>query len=738
MGEIAKSAKKQAEKELSLFQKEFTQLKGFAQRIAGNNADNLFVYDDLRRRFDSFEARFSQIEKQFPELSEHISSARAFLKKIPLEDVKSESVGAAVSEKFTKAVHKVPMLSLENAFSAQDVESFVARIRRFLRLSPQELLSFTAEPKIDGLSLSLRYEKGLLAQAATRGDGRTGENVTNNARVIHDIPAVLAGSPPEILEVRGEVYMDKADFAALNTLQASSGQTVFANPRNAAAGSLRQLDSQITAARKLRFFAYAWGEVSAMPADTQVGMSAAFRSYGFKINPLTKICHNTAEILQHYHVIEEQRALLDYDIDGVVYKVNSLSLQQRLGFVARAPRWAIAHKFPAEQAFTLLRNINIQVGRTGALTPVAELEPVNVGGVVVTSATLHNEDYIKGLSSQGSILRGGRDIRAGDTVIVQRAGDVIPQIIDIVIEKRPENAKPFIFPRHCPACGSHAVREEGEAVYRCAGGLVCPAQAVERIRHFVSRNAFDIEGLGSEKVEFFFNAGDENLRIRTPADIFTLQKRQEKALKKLENLEGFGAKSAEKLYASINVRRSIPFSRFLYALGIRHIGEVNARRLARAYQNYAEFAQSAENAAMPREKTDSGNDLWQKLMAVEGIGPVVAAAVVDFYAEEHNREVLSALLQEVKVSNEQREQVESSAVLGKTVVFTGNLEYMSRDEAKAMAERYGAKSSSSVSAKTDLVVAGAKAGSKLAKAQTLGVKILNERQWFELLGGGVP
>jgi len=731
---VANLNKEKAQAELEAFSREL-------DALAHSDIGSLFSYTDLQRRFRAFEQRFPQIEKHYTELAELLSEVRSFLAHRsakdaePLQtDIELARVGAPVSEKFAKAAHKVPMLSLDNAFSPQDIEDFVARISRFLRLKAEAELDFTAEPKIDGLSLSLHYEKGELTQALTRGDGTIGENVTINARTIADIPAYLTGTVPEILEVRGEIYMSKADFAALNAAQAVAGLPGFANPRNAAAGSLRQLDSRITAGRKLRFFAYAWGEVSRLPADTQWGMMECFCSYGFITNPLTKLCRNAAELLAQYRLIEESRAGLDYDIDGVVYKVNSLTLQQRLGFVSRSPRWAIAHKFPAERASTVLKAIDIQVGRTGALTPVARLTPVNVGGAMVTNATLHNEDYIKGVDSHGGLLREGRDIRVGDTVIVQRAGDVIPQIVDIVLSKRPANAGPFVFPALCPVCGSHAMREEGEAVYRCMGGLYCPAQAVEKIRHFVSRNAFDIEGLGEERAEFFFKAEDENLRICTPADIFTLQRRQQKALKKLENLEGFGAKSAQKLYNAVNARRNIALSRFIYALGIRHVGEVNARRLSRAYHTYAAFAQAAATAEKPQDKADKGNIAWQIMVAVEGIGAIVAEAVVDFYAEEHNRAVLAALLQEITIEEEEPAISADSPVAGQIVVFTGSLEYLSRDEAKAMAERYGAKPASSVSSKTDLVVAGAKAGSKLDKARQFGIKIIDERQWLDLLG----
>ena len=670
-------------------------------------------YDALRRRNNAIEQRFPQLIRP---------------------DSPSKKVGATISEKFEKVRHRIPMLSLDNAFSDADVRDFVDRIRRFLRMSDNEELDITAEPKIDGLSLSLRYEGGKLVTAATRGDGTVGENVTANALTISDIPHQLNGDFPDLIEVRGECYMAHADFQALNARHAEENKQIFANPRNAAAGSLRQLDASITARRKLKYFAYAWGEVSEMPAKTQLGMMDAFRSYGFTVNPLTKLFHSAEGLLKHFHAIEEQRADLDYDIDGVVYKVNDLNLQQRLGFISRSPRWAIAHKFPAERAMTILKAIDIQVGRTGALTPVARLEPITVGGVVITNATLHNEDYIKGVGNKGETIRDGRDIRVGDTVIIQRAGDVIPQIVDIIEERRPKTAVPFVFPHICPACGSHAVREEGEAVRRCTGGLICPAQAVERIRHFVSRNAFDIEGLGEKQVEFFFNADDENIKIKNPVDIFTLERRQKNALNRLENIEGFGKTSVNKLYDAINARRQIPLSRFLFALGIRHVGEVNARRLARAYKTYDAFEKIALTARYPADYGESGNEAWNELNMIDGIGFIVAEAVVDFYGEEHNRHIVQALLQEVTPLPEVLPVTDGSPVAGMTIVFTGSLERMSRDEAKAMAERLGAKTAASVSKKTDLVVAGPGAGSKLAKAEELGVNIINEEQWFDLIG----
>ncbi len=675
-------------------------------------------YDALKRRNEAIEARFPHLIR---------------------EDSPSRRVGAAPVTTFAPVTHSVPMLSLDNAFSDEDVRDFVASVYRFLGRLPDNSIAFTAEPKIDGLSMSIRYENGVLVTAATRGDGTTGENVTANIRTIGEIPKRLPKDAPAVVEVRGEVYMAKSDFLALNAQMAAEGRQTYVNPRNTAAGSLRQLDPKITASRKLKFFAYAWGEMSAMPADTQLGMVEVFRSWGFPVNPLTKLLDSADGLLAHYRAIGLERPNLDYDIDGVVYKVDRLDLQTRLGFRSRSPRWAIAHKFPAERATTILRGIDIQVGRTGALTPVARLEPITVGGVVVTNATLHNEDYIRGIGKSGEPIRDGRDIRVGDTVIVQRAGDVIPQIVDVMLEKRPADAVPYEFPHLCPACGSHAVREEGEAVRRCTGGLICPAQAMERLRHFVSRNAFDIEGLGEKQVEFFYNADDPSLWIRSPADIFTLRKRQEGSpLKKLENIEGFGTVSVRKLYDAIDARREIALSRFLFGLGIRHVGEVNAKRFARAYLSYAAFEKAALEAVPPKEgeRGDKGNEAWQELVAVEGIGSIVAEAAVDFYGEPHNCEVLAALLAEVTPLDEAPRVATGSPVEGKTVVFTGSLERMSRDEAKAMAERYGAKTAGSVSKKTDLVVAGPGAGSKLTKAAELGIEVIDEDAWFKLVGEG--
>ncbi|QPC88192.1 NAD-dependent DNA ligase LigA [Mesorhizobium sp. NBSH29] len=672
--------------------------------------------------YDALRVRNAEIEAKFPEL------VRA--------DSPSRSVGAAPSGTFSQVQHAKPMLSLDNAFADADVADFVASVRRFLAWPADQPLVFTAEPKIDGLSMSLRYENRKLVTAATRGDGSTGENVTANIRTIGEIPERLPDDAPDIVEVRGEVYMRRDDFFALNQRMAETGQN-FANPRNSAAGSLRQKDSAVTKSRPLKFFAYAWGETSEPLGETQFDVVQLFRRWGFPVNEHMVRCTTVAEILTHYHAIDAERAALPYDIDGAVYKVDQLGLQERLGFRARSPRWAIAHKFAAEKAITTLNGIDIQVGRTGALTPVARLEPVTVGGVVVTNATLHNEDYIKGLGNKGEPIRAeGHDIRIGDKVIIQRAGDVIPQILDVVMEKRPADAEPYRFPNRCPVCDSHAVREEGEAVRRCTGGLVCPAQAVERIRHFVSRNALDIEGLGEKQIEFFFRHDNPALRIRTPADIFTLQTRQSGSLTKLEHIDGFGAVSVRKLFAAIDDRRQVQFSRFLFALGIRHIGETIARRLARHFLSFAAMRKVSQDARMPVSKSDPGNSAWQEIVGINGIGAIVAEALVDFFVEGHNSDALDALLAEVTPVDEEPVAAVSSPVAGKTVVFTGSLEKMSRDEAKAMAERLGAKVAGSVSKKTDLVVAGPGAGSKMKQASDLGIEVIDEEQWFELVGQG--
>ncbi|SFJ36978.1 NAD-dependent DNA ligase LigA [Aerobium aerolatum] len=673
--------------------------------------------------YDALRLRNAAIEAAFPELVRTDSPSRA--------------VGAAPSGAFAQVQHARPMLSLDNVFNDEDVRDFMTSVRRFLSWPADRELAVTAEPKIDGLSMSLRYENRELVTAATRGDGTTGENVTANIRTIADIPQTLPADAPDIVEVRGEVYMRRDDFLALNERMEAETGRVFANPRNFAAGSLRQKDPEVTRSRPLKFFAYAWGETGGEPlAETQYEAVKRLGSWGFPINDHMGICRSVDEMLARYRVIEAERASLPYDIDGVVYKVDRLDLQERLGFRSRSPRWATAHKFAAEKATTILREIDIQVGRTGALTPVARLEPVTVGGVVVTNATLHNEDYIRGIGNQGQPIREGRDIRVGDTVLIQRAGDVIPQVLDVLLDQRAADSVPYSFPTVCPACGSHAVREEGEAVRRCTGGLICPAQAVERIRHFVSRNALDIEGFGEKQIEFFFHHDDPSLRIRTPADIFTLKKRQQNSLTKLENIDGFGAVSVKKLFAAIDDRRNVALSRFLFGLGIRHVGETNAKRLARHYLSFERLREGVSHAAIPQGKGDPGNAQWQELTNVNGIGSVVAQALVEFFAEEHNIPALDALLEEVTPTDEEPVGDVSSPVSGKTVVFTGSLERMSRDEAKAMAERFGAKVSGSVSKKTDLVVAGPGAGSKLKQATDLGIEVIDEDAWFVLVGQG--
>ncbi|WP_210484949.1 NAD-dependent DNA ligase LigA [Microvirga antarctica] len=666
-------------------------------------------YDALRRRYEALEA-------QYPELAAADSLTR--------------TVGAKPSEKFSKIRHRVAMLSLANAFADEEVVDFVERVRRFLQIKPDAELLFTAEPKIDGLSLSLRYEAGRLVSAATRGDGAVGEDVTANARTVDDIPQVLKGRDvPEIVEVRGEVYLSHVDFAAINERQAAAGKQPFANPRNAAAGSLRQLDPSITASRPLHFFAYGWGEISTMPADTQFGMIEAFGRFGFNTNPWTRLCTTVEELLAQYRAIEAERATLGYDIDGVVYKVNALALQARLGFVSRSPRWALAHKFPAQQATTILDAIDINVGRTGSLNPLARLRPVTVGGVVVSNATLHNEDYIRGIGGNGEMIRDGVDIRIGDTVIVQRAGDVIPKVLDVVLDKRPPDSMPYVFPTHCPACGSHAVREvnprtgKEDSVRRCTGGLICPAQSRERLKHFVSRNAFDIEGLGEQRIDELF-ADD---LVRAPQDIFTLEARNAGKLQRLENRDRWGATSVKNLFAAIAARRTIAINRFIFALGIPHVGDTSAKLLGRHFSTFEAFRAAARAAA------DPASDAYAELTSIGGIGAVVADAIVEFFREAHNEELLDALLAEVTV--EPAEAVTSdSPVAGKTVVFTGALEQMTREEAKAMAERLGAKVAGSVSKKTDIVVAGPGAGSKLNKAKEFDVQVMDEDGWFALVG----
>jgi DNA ligase (NAD+) len=741
------------------------------------------AYDALRRHYDALAA-------QHPDA-------------VPAQSA-AERVGAAPVEAFGKIKHDVAMLSLGNAFEDSDVSDFVARVQRFLGLTSSAPLQFTAEPKIDGLSISIRYEGGRLIHAATRGDGAEGENVTENIKTIGEIPHALTGKGwPDVIDVRGEIYMGHEDFRRLNEAQAAAGEKVFANPRNAAAGSLRQLDVEITASRPLRFFAYAWGHASALPADTQSGVVAAYKTWGLPTNALMRVCANAEEMLAFYREIGDRRASLGYDIDGVVYKVNALDLQARLGFVSRSPRWAIAHKFPAEQATTILREIDIQVGRTGALTPVAKLDPVTVGGVVVSNATLHNEDEIR-----------RKDVRPGDTVVVQRAGDVIPQVVSVVVERRPASTTPYMFPVLCPACGSVAEREldpktgEPDVVRRCTGGLICPAQAKERLKHFVSRNALDIDGLGDEKIEMFFNQG----RIMQPADIFTLAKRDAKNTAPLSSLKGFGQKSIDKLFAAIEGRRRVALDRFLFALGIRHVGEGTSRDLAKGYgsfevlrvaieraiagqpgRSYLRFVNAPGVGTKTAEAAIAGivklasqfearglfeTPLAERLTAIKGVGAKAAAALANafgddaavlvsaartaasefpgegyaefsnvdgigdvvtnalcaFFSEPHNVRAIDDLLAEITVLPFERIAVQASPVTGKTVVFTGTLTRLSRPEAKAQAERLGAKVAGSVSKKTDYVIAGADAGSKLDTAQELGVAVLSEDEWLAMIG----
>ncbi|MFN3349366.1 NAD-dependent DNA ligase LigA [Pseudorhodoplanes sp.] len=664
-------------------------------------------YDALRQRNAAIEARFPALVRK---------------------DSPSRRVGAAPARGFRKVRHAVPMLSLDNAFAEQDVADFVSRIRRFLKLPEDERIDFVAEPKIDGLSMSLRYERGELVTAATRGDGSEGEDVTANIRTLHDLPQKLKGrNIPAVCEIRGEVYMTKQAFLALNERQKAAGEPIFANPRNSAAGSLRQKDPAVTASRPLGFFAYGWGEMSAMPADTQSGMVAWFEACGFRTNPLTKLCHSVEQLIAFHRTIEEERSHLDYDIDGVVYKVDRIDWQERLGFVSRTPRWAIAHKFPAERATTILRDIEIQVGRTGALTPVGKLEPVGVGGVIVQNVTLHNEDYIKGIGGDGAPIRDGKDLRIGDTVVIQRAGDVIPQIVDVVLEKRKRGAQPYQFPTRCP-CPLHTkvVREatatgEQGARAHCTGEFACPYQKIEHLKLFASRRAFDIDGLGEKQIEFFFEQG----WVKEPADIFTLEARNRTI--RLQDHEGYGETSVRNLFAAIEARREIGLDRFIYALGIRHVGETTALVLARGYGSWQAF----HDACVKIAKGDA--DAIAEMDALDQIGDTVIESVRAYFGESHNRGIVERLTREVTILDAERPKMET-AIAGKTVVFTGTLEKLTRNEAKAQAERLGAKVAGSVSKKTDYVVAGPGAGSKLAEAQKHGVAVLSEDEWLALVG----
>ncbi|UTW54444.1 NAD-dependent DNA ligase LigA [Kordiimonas sp. SCSIO 12610] len=659
-------------------------------------------YDELRKRNSAIEIRFPEyIREDSP--SKRVGAPTLF-------DVADQKQ----SKGFDKIKHVRPMLSLDNAFNDDDVHDFVSRVKRFLGLADSDIVALTAEPKIDGLSLALRYEKGELVSAATRGDGVTGENVTANALTIETIPAMLKGGGwPDVLEVRGEVYMGKADFLHLNESQLEKGGKVFANPRNAAAGSLRQLDTKITASRPLRFFAYAWGDISNMPEQNQMRMVERFKEWGFDINPLMSVFEATDGALERYRLIEAQRPTLDYDIDGVVYKVDRLDWQDRLGMVSRAPRWAIAHKFPAEKAITIVRDIDIQVGRTGALTPVAKLEPITVGGVVVSNATLHNRDEIKRL-----------DVRIGDTVTIQRAGDVIPQVVSVDTSNRRETIPEFIFPDVCPVCNSPAFAEGDDVVVRCTGGMLCEAQKVEGLRHFVSRNAFDIDGMGEKQIAQFYERG----LINEFADIFKLETYNDASDSPIQKWEGWGDLSVTNLMQAIDARRRIEFDRFLFALGIRHLGQQTAKLFARHYGDYETFIKAIEASVAGDEtaRTD--------MTDIDGIGDKMVDTFLTFFADENNKRIVDNLAAELTIIPLEIQSTDSP-VAGKTVVFTGSLEKMSRNEAKAKAESLGAKVAGSVSKKTDMVIAGPGAGSKLKKAQDLGVQTLTEEEWLELISG---
>ena len=705
-------------------------------------ADNAYFQADAPEMtdaaYDMLKQRYLEIEIAFPELKR--------------PDSLSGKVGAPPVEGFAKVRHAVPMLSLAKAYTDQDVVDFAERAKRFFVRDKGLELVFTAEPKIDGLSASLRYEKGVFVQGATRGDGTVGEDITENLKTIGDIPHRLKGSGwPESIEIRGEVYMTYAEFQALKARSAAAGGQEYVNPRNTAAGSLRQKDPAVTASRNLRFFAYAWGYAAEDPAPTQYDAVHKFADWGFKISPLMARATSIEELLTQYRLIEAQRSSLGYDIDGVVYKLDRLDLQRRWGTVTGEPRWAIAHKFLAERATTVLNRIDIQVGRTGTLSPVARLSPVNVGGVVVENATLHNEDYIRGFDSFGQPIRGGVDIREGDTVVIQRAGDVIPQIVEVVLEKRPIDARPYQFPQTCPVCGSPAVREVNErtgkedARRRCTGELICAAQAVERLKHFVSRNAMDIEGLGTENIELFFGAG----LIKTAPDIFRLKNRRPevqralferreeqarqreaatgKARKKVLSAEERTYEGLDKLFAAIDARREPELDRFIFALGIRHIGETTAALLARTFGTVEEFVR------VGKETAAHADDPHSVFPSVNGIGDTVVEALISFFGNPRNDDVLDALLRQVTPRPYVMSVSATSEVAGKTVVFTGSLEKMTRSEAKAMAERPGAKVAGSVSAATDLVVAGPGAGSKLRDAERLGVKVISEDEWFALV-----
>ena len=680
-----------------------------------NMANKAYHSDDdpmmTDAEFDALKRRNNDIELKFPEHKK--------------PDSPTEKVGALPSETFSKIKHSKRMFSLANAFEDNDLYDFDEQVRRFLNFGELDPLEYTVEPKIDGLSLSLRYENGKLAFAATRGDGTTGENVTENAKQISDIPQNLP-TKIEVIEVRGEVYMEHKDFEILNKNYDSLGKKIFANPRNAAAGSLRQLDATITAERPLKFLAYAWGELTEPLDISQFGAIKKLKNLGFKTNSHTKLCKTIDEALAHYEELSKIRSDLGYDIDGIVYKVDSLNLQDRLGYRSTTPRWAIAHKFPAEYSWTQLEAIDIQVGRTGALSPVARLQPVTVGGVVVSNATLHNQDYIEGRDSSGKEIRSGKDIRINDWVEVYRAGDVIPKISDVDLTRRHVDSLPYTFPSNCPECGSKAIRDEGDAVIRCTGGIDCPAQAIEKLKHFVSRKAFDIEGLGGKQIELFF--ADETLPVKEPADIFTLKLRDQNNLTKLKDRHGFGQKSAKNLFAAIENKKTIEFSRFLFSLGIRHVGENVAKILARHFLSWSKFV---ESIAISQNKESQE---YLDLVAIDGIGTTVVSSLLSAFESGSEKNIINRLANHLNILDEIPPDGENSFISGKTLVFTGTLEKMSRSEAKSLAENFGAKVSGSVSAKTDLVIAGPGAGSKIKKAEELGLKVLDETEWLSLIG----
>lgn len=667
--------------------------------------DDAPIMDDAS--YDARKRKLIEIEQARPDLA--------------LADSPTQKVGAAPAEGFGKISHVKRMMSLANAFDAEDMESFCAQIAEYLKLPDATALTFTAEPKIDGLSLSLRYEDGILIYAATRGDGETGEDVTANARMISDIPQTIEGDPPKVLEVRGEVYMSHADFAALNARQEAIGAKTFANPRNAAAGSLRQLDPENTRNRPLRFFAYAWGDISEPLAEKQSQAIARLAELGFSTNPLTKECQGMDELLAHYKQIQRDRASLGYDIDGVVYKVNDLALQRRLGFRSTTPRWAIAHKFPAETAWTQIEAIDIQVGRTGALSPVARLTPVTVGGVVVSNVTLHNEDYIAGRDSRGDLIREGRDLRVGDWVSVYRSGDVIPKIDDVDLARRSEGTTPYAFPDHCPDCGAPALRPEGEAVRRCTGGVSCPAQAVEKLSHLVSRDVFDIDNLGENAIELFHARG----WLKEPADIFALETLGPVPGAAIVTLDGWGPKSAERLFASIRAARRQPLNRVICGFGIPLVGRTASKLIAQNYGSWTAFRQAMEAPDAAREE----------LLAIDGLGPVILGSLFAAFENEHERAVFDRLAACLEIEDVAAPAA-GGALSGKTIVFTGTLEQMGRSEAKARAEELGARVSGSVSKKTDYVVVGAAAGSKEKQARDLGLSILSEDEWIAMAAAG--